>query len=402
MNFDNNVKAIEKKIGYTFKDKGLLRQAFTRTSYCNEHKDCRDEKFQSNEVLEFFGDSILSAAIVTLLMKDKAERYEHGIRTTLDEGDFSNVKSKLSDKKNLSEAMYGLGISRHLLMGEGDEKLGIDKEPSVMEDLFESIIGAIYIDSNYNITEVVRVVARLLDVQEYLKSNTPPIQSFKNALQEWCADKKHRRETPVYKTLSETGPDHKKIYERAVLIGDRIYGVGIGKNQKIADTAAAEEALKALIAEENARISAEIAETTAAAVQKLRELAAKEKKASPEFRDLGESARSTPVSREYEIECRFMGYSAVGRASDKRSAKADAAAQVLNLVGGEASEKAKKNAPKKTKAAQGISRKAAPVSKKTSKNAPKKVLLSKKNDAQKSDSQKTADTKKKKAFKIKK
>ena len=172
MNFDNNVKAIEKKIGYTFKDKGLLRQAFTRTSYCNEHKDCRDEKFQSNEVLEFFGDSILSAAIVTLLMKDKAERYEHGIRTTLDEGDFSNVKSKLSDKKNLSEAMYGLGISRHLLMGEGDEKLGIDKEPSVMEDLFESIIGAIYIDSNYNITEVVRVVARLLDVQEYLKSNS--------------------------------------------------------------------------------------------------------------------------------------------------------------------------------------------------------------------------------------
>ena len=96
MDFEKNIKLIEKKIGYTFKDKSLLKQAFTRTSYCNEHKGRGGVKYQSNEVLEFFGDSILSAAIVTLLMKDFAERYEYGISTSLGEGDFSNIKTAVS------------------------------------------------------------------------------------------------------------------------------------------------------------------------------------------------------------------------------------------------------------------------------------------------------------------
>ena len=128
MDFEKSIKSIESKIGYGFKDKSLLQQAFTRTSYSNEHKSKDGRKYQSNEVLEFFGDSILSAAIVTLLMKESAERYEYGIRTALDEGDFSNVKSKLSDKKNLSDAVRKLDIAKHLLLGEGDAKLGIDKE----------------------------------------------------------------------------------------------------------------------------------------------------------------------------------------------------------------------------------------------------------------------------------
>ena len=365
MDFERSIKEIEKRIGYTFRDKSLLRQAFTRTSYSNEHKGRGGEKYQSNEVLEFFGDSILSASIVTILMKGSAERYEHGISTTLDEGDFSNVKSKLSDKKNLSDAVLKLGIARYLLMGEGDAKLGIDSEPSVMEDLFESIIGAIYIDSDYNIGSVISVVARLLDVKEYLKSGTPPMQSFKNALQEWCADKKHRREAPVYKTVSETGPDHKKIYERACYIGDKIYGIGMGKNQKLADAAAAEEALAALMAEESARQRKESAEASAMSVKKLRELLAAEKKPSPEFRDLGESARSSAAAREYEVECRCMGLSAVGRSVDKSGAKAEAANAMLRLiekekVGAQRTKKSSGVIAKKVKKAEHVSKKSVP------------------------------------------
>ena len=90
MNFEKNIEAIEEIIGYVFRDKSLLRQAFTRASFCNENNYRQREPYQSNEVLEFFGDSILSAAIVTLLMKDLSERYEFGISTTLNEGDFSN------------------------------------------------------------------------------------------------------------------------------------------------------------------------------------------------------------------------------------------------------------------------------------------------------------------------
>ena len=364
MNFENSVKEIEKKLGYTFKDKALLRQAFTRTSYSNEHKDKRGIKYQSNEVLEFFGDSILSAAIVTLLMKGSCERYDYGIKTSLDEGDFSNVKSKLSDKKNLSDAIRQLDIAKHLLLGEGDAKLGIDKEPSVMEDLFESIIGAIYIDSGHNITAVINVVAKMLDVQEYLKSNTPPLQSHKNALQEWCADKKHRREAPIYKTVSETGPDHKKIYERACYIGDKIYGIGMGKNQKLADSAAAEEALRALIKEENTLLAKQTAEASASSVKKLRELSMAEKKPSPEFRDLGESPKSTKSAPEYEVECRCMGYSAIGKASDKSQAKGEAATKVLGLI--EKDRFALQKPKKKQNSIAKPTKKTAPVSKKAS------------------------------------
>ena len=92
MTFSLKVPLIEKKIGYTFKDKSLLRQAFTRASFCNEYEGQRGG-YQSNEVLEFFGDSVLSAAIITGLIRAKTERYVHGIKTDLNEGDFSNIRS---------------------------------------------------------------------------------------------------------------------------------------------------------------------------------------------------------------------------------------------------------------------------------------------------------------------
>ena len=129
MDFDKHIKEIEDKIGYTFNDKSLLKQAFTRSSYCNENRGSTGLKYQSNEVLEFFGDSVLSAAIVTLLMRDCMKRYEHGISTELNEGDFSNIKSMLSDKKNLSLATKSMNIEKYLLLGEGDTKLGVQDEP---------------------------------------------------------------------------------------------------------------------------------------------------------------------------------------------------------------------------------------------------------------------------------
>jgi ribonuclease-3 len=146
--FENNIPEIEKKIGYTFRDKSLLRQAFTRGSFCNEINKREKENYKSNEVLEFFGDSVLSAAIVTALIKQKTKRYPHGINTDLNEGDFSNIRSKLADKKNLSDNISRLGLEEYLIMGEGDKKLEIWRERSVREDLFEALIGAIYIDSN--------------------------------------------------------------------------------------------------------------------------------------------------------------------------------------------------------------------------------------------------------------
>ena len=95
MNFNDHIINIEKKIGYTFKDKSLLIQAFTRSSFCNEHRVRGGREIISNEVLEFFGDSVLSTAIISMMLKEKTERYEHGVYTKLNEGDFSNIRSKL-------------------------------------------------------------------------------------------------------------------------------------------------------------------------------------------------------------------------------------------------------------------------------------------------------------------
>ena len=246
--FVSAIPEIERTIGYTFCDKSLLRQAFTRSSWCNEHPA---EGYQSNEVLEFFGDGVLSVAIISFLLSASTERCNKGIKTQLGEGDFSNIKSKLSDKTNLSRSMAKIGLEKHLLVGEGDERLGIKNEPSVMEDLFESIIGAVYIDSDKDLKMVTKVVTNMLDMSAY-SDNSAASVSPKNALQEWCADKKRRLPPPIYKTVSESGPDHKKEYERGVFIGDRLLASAKGKNQKSADAVAAKEALAVLMAEDNA------------------------------------------------------------------------------------------------------------------------------------------------------
>ncbi len=251
-NFGKHIPKIEEVIGYVFRDKSLLKQAFTRTSFSNEAGTVNGAKYQSNEVLEFFGDGVLSVAIISLLLSRCTERYAHGIRTELTEGDFSNIKSKLSDKTNLSRSIAKLGLEKYLLVGEGDAKLGIINEPSVMEDLFESIIGAVYIDSDKSIKTVGGVVERILDMSVYTSDGAHK-QSAKNALQEWCADKSRRLPAPVYKTLSEEGPDHKKVYERGVYIGERLIASAKGKNQKAADALAAAAALERLMAKEQGK-----------------------------------------------------------------------------------------------------------------------------------------------------
>lgn len=244
MNFYKDVEKIEEIIGYTFKDRSLLCQAFTRASYCNEVNHREKIKYQSNEVLEFFGDSILSATIVTALIKTKSERYSRGIKTSLTEGDFSNIRSKLADKKNLSDNIQRLGLQKYLIMGEGDAKLGIENEKSVMEDLFESIVGAIYIDSDFNIATVANSVEKMLDLAVYLKNKSTAVQSYKNILQEWCADKKRRMPQPVYEKRDEFGPDHNKTYVCVCIVGEKILGEGRGRSIKLAEAAAAEAALK--------------------------------------------------------------------------------------------------------------------------------------------------------------
>ena len=363
MDFKKHIPEIEKKLGYTFKDKSLLTQAFTRTSFCNEKNHRAGAEYMSNEVLEFFGDSVLSCSIVSLLLSEKTRRYEHGLYTELCEGDFSNIRSKLSDKRNLSLLTARLGIQRYLLVGEGDAKLGICDEPSVMGDLFESVIGAIYVDCGMDMQVMLRVVSGLISLGDYT-TDTLPVQSSKNALQEWCADKKRRLPPPVYKTVSESGPDHKKVYERGCYIGDRLCGVGRGKNQKLADAAAAEAALEKLKSEEQGS-----GRTVTESVLTLKNMAAAKKLPTPEFRDLGQTPASTEIAPEFIVECRFSGLITSGIGRSKQEARAASAAAMLEALA------PKKSAEKKRKPA-------APARQKKPVAEPKAPHAAKKSDKQ--------------------
>ncbi len=326
-----DIQKIEEKIGYRFKDKSLLIQAFTRTSFVNEASHGRGEKYQSNEVLEFLGDSVLSVAIIKKLLSDKAGRYSHGLYTELNEGDFSNIKSNLSKKENLANSMDALGLAEYLIMGEGDKILKTYDQPSVKEDLFESIIGAIYLDSDGDLNVITASVERMLDISAYIKG-TAANHSAKGALQEWCQSKKHRLPMPRYETKSESGPDHKKEFVRVCYIGDRICGEGKGKNCPEADAAAATAALKLLESEElNGGASALCVDMDSQT--KLRNYAAKNKLPYPEFRDLGESPRSTVNAKLYVIECRFLGKSTVSEGASKSDARMRSAEQMLIQIG---------------------------------------------------------------------
>ena len=356
--FLRHIPKIERTIGYTFKDKSLLTQSFTRTSFCNEYKG-RGECPQSNEVLEFIGDAVLSISIITVLLSDLTERYKFGIKTELKEGDLSNIKSKLSDKRNLSRSMAALELSRYLIMGEGDIKLNIKDEPSVMEDLFESIIGAIYIDSGLDVGCVMKSVKKMLDMSIY-RSRDRVAGSAKGALQEWCADKKRRLSAPEYKTVSEDGPDHKKTYERAVYVDGVEIARAKAKNLKSADAECAVLALAILKKKEakdtgakasdqpkksaekpfekapckpaeaaaSKKKTAKKAPDVSGYAKKLHDYALLTKSPLPRFRDLGEF-NSDDSTKTYRVECSYLDIVTIGYGSERKGAREASAFNVI-------------------------------------------------------------------------
>lgn len=329
MSIFKHIPEIEEILGYTFKDKALLVQAFTRTSFCNEHHAGEaGEDYQSNEVLEFFGDAVLSAAIISLLIRTSSTRYAHGIHTALSEGDFSNVKSHLSDKSNLSVSMKRLGLQRYLLMGAGDKKMGMENEPSVMEDLFESLVGAIYIDCEMQMNVVINVVSRMLDVGEYLAKGKTS-QSPKNLLQEFCADKERRMGAPVYRLVSECGPQHKKEYIFACEIDGVEYGRGSGKNHRAAETAAAESALMRL-QDECVPPPSAARHPADTAMSRLYEHAAVRALQAPVYEE-AQAPESTVQSPAFVATCTYRGKTTEGRGRSKRAARQEAAEKMLAL-----------------------------------------------------------------------
>lgn len=160
------IKEIESKIGYVFKSKALLSQAFSRSSYAEETR-MKGGKGLSNEQLEFYGDAVLNYVIVDSLSFEHTIVDEDGNVHTRTQEELTNFRSYWTDKTMLSARMEVLGLSKYLLLSKGDMVQGVDKNKSAKEDLFEALIGAVWFDCNKNFKIVGNMIYKLLDLSFY-------------------------------------------------------------------------------------------------------------------------------------------------------------------------------------------------------------------------------------------
>ena len=202
------LKIIQEQIGYRFKNTDLLQQAFVRRSYSKENGG------EDNEVLEFIGDKALDFVVVKLLAEkygsyssdyDDYDSYEdcNEFISEYREGKLTEIKKKLVCREMLSSRIRTFGFQYELIMGKSDEDQNVGEKESAQEDLFEAIIGAVALDSNWNIENLENVVDLMLDPEFYLENGFNDEENYVELTQQWYQKKHH--EIPVYSFRSTGG-----------------------------------------------------------------------------------------------------------------------------------------------------------------------------------------------------
>ena len=219
----------EKKIGVEFKDKALLKMAFTHRSYLNENPS---KGLEHNERLEFLGDAVLELAATEYLYKKFPEKPE---------GEMTALRAALVNTIILSETAKELGMNDYLLLSKGEAKDTGKARQYILANTFEALVGAIYLDRGYGATA------------SFLKKNLFP--KLEKIIKEklWIDAKSFFQEkaqeivgvTPVYKTVKEWGPDHNKVFLVGVYLGDERTAEGEGRSKQEAEQSAARAALRA-------------------------------------------------------------------------------------------------------------------------------------------------------------
>ncbi len=218
---------LEQKIGYKFKNESLLTRALTHSSYSNE------KGVKSNERLEFLGDSVVSLVTTTYLFK----RFENK-----NEGSLTKIKRQLVNTQALSKMAKSLELGKYLLLGVGEEKCGGREKETNLEDAFEALTGAIYLDGGIEKASVF--------LMKFLENETTRIDGIHKLSDPKTLLQEKVQETPgeklEYEIIDERGPDHDKTYTCVVKINSNVFGQGEGKSKKEAEKAAATKALELL------------------------------------------------------------------------------------------------------------------------------------------------------------
>jgi len=225
----SDLAALQARLGYVFRDDGLLRLALTHPSVAHE----KGTAVQHNQRLEFLGDAVLQLA----LTRELFEKYP-----AFDEGPLTKARAKLVNRRTLAVHGRAVMLGEHLILSRGEEANGGRERLSTLADAFEAVIGAIFLDGGYE-------AARDFILREFSTHATEPgpipsLENPKGELQEFL--QATSPEAPRYHVVSASGPDHDRVFECTVHHGGVELARGSGKSKKAAESEAALNALKKL------------------------------------------------------------------------------------------------------------------------------------------------------------
>lgn len=221
------MKTLEAKLGYTFRDISLLENALTHSSCANESRG----RLQSNERLEFLGDSILGMVVAEHLFRNYPD---------LPEGELTRTRAALVCEDSLVEVAQALGLGDHLKLGKGEEAGGGRTRPSIRADAVEAVLAAVYLDGGIGSARKI--------IQEYILSREVAgwraSRDYKTALQELV--QRESGQVLKYRLTGESGPDHNKRFFVEVELNGAAVGSGEGRSKKEAEQMAAKAAIEKL------------------------------------------------------------------------------------------------------------------------------------------------------------
>lgn len=218
------IKEIEKKIGYTFRDKSLVQRAFT-------HSSVTSDATKNYESLEFLGDSILGFAVAKRLLKENPDAHE---------GALTHRRAEIVSQTPLENAVAQLGIDKYLIVGKGETAQHITYNTKVRSNLFEAVVGAIYLDSG-SLECAEKFVFEALKSHFDGSVKHENCADFKSELNEFAS--RHKLDVE-YRTVEQAGQPHDPTFTVDVFIDGVAAGRGKGKSKKAAEQEAAERALK--------------------------------------------------------------------------------------------------------------------------------------------------------------
>lgn len=220
---------LQNTLNIRFKDLNILQTAFYHRSYLNEVK----LNIESNERLEFLGDSVLSLVVSNYLFSKR----QHDA-----EGELTNLRAYIVQTKSLAKAAKQLELGELLHLSNGEELGGGRQNPQLLANTYEAMLGAIYLDQGLETVRKVINETLLIFFDKELKFGPP--KDAKSKLQEIAQDK--FKQSPSYKILKTTGPDHAKLFMVAVYLKGKSFGKGTGASKQIAEEQAAQQALERL------------------------------------------------------------------------------------------------------------------------------------------------------------